>query len=100
MAADTSVYMLEEHTGPQRKCGTWHLRGETPCNKIIFFSITVISLQLVPVFQFPISPDSVSSEVSGSSPRLKLRYGRKIYSLDEISLVILFITELHPYMSC
>lgn len=93
--------MLEEHTGLFSE-EVWHVAPagrdtpardfkknpayERPCDK------------LVPVLQFPIDPRSVSSVVSGSSPRLKLRYGRKIYSLDEISLVILFITELHPHM--
>lgn len=52
------------------------------------------------VSNFPSTPAVRPSKVSRSPPRLKLRYGRKIYSIDEISLVILFITELHPHMKC
>lgn len=96
MATDTSVYMLEEHTGLTGSVAHGTSEARHSCNKFLSYHRDLRTAS--PCFPVSHRPHSVSSKVSGSSPRLKLRYGRKIYSLDEISLVILFITELHPYM--
>lgn len=54
MATDTSIYMLEEHTGLTGSVAHGTSEARHSCHK--FLSITEILEQLVPVFQFPNRP--------------------------------------------